>query len=65
MSHAFIEEDCFVTASTRKIHAEPKEISFALSDLKREGFASLDEIAAEYGLSPTMLTNRWSRCHDL
>lgn len=63
MAHAFIEEDAFVTSSTRKIFAEPREISFALEDLKCEGFANLDAIAAEYGISPAALTNRWARLH--
>ncbi len=63
MAHAFIEEDAFVTSAKRQIFAEPRELSFALEDLKSEGFANLEAIAAEYGISPALLTNRWARAH--
>jgi hypothetical protein len=63
MAHAFIEEDAFITSAKRQIFAEPRNLSFALQDLKTEGFANLTEIAAEYGISPALLTNRWVRAH--
>lgn len=64
MAHAFIDQDAYVTSTRRAIFAEPKSISFALEDLKREGFAALDSIATEYGINADMLINRFARVHS-